>query len=246
MSRVEKGGIGNVKRILLVDDDQDILNINSILLKREGFQCITATKAEQAYNLVELEKPDLIVLDILLTDGSGIDICHIIRHLTIAPIIFLTSLLDDRTKIEALEIGGDDYITKPYKLTELLVRIQANLRRVQMHEAIIYEFPPLKIDVSTYRVFLYDQEIYLTQKEMQVLIILVSHHGTTVRTEELHQKIWGDGPIRDSNVKALHVHISTLRKKLMLGEISEIYIQTVRHIGYCFQYIAKHSRQLKD
>lgn len=225
-----------MKRILLVDDDDDILNINSIYLEREGYECLVAATAEQAYAIVELENPDLIVLDILLTDGSGIDICKKIRHLTIAPIIFLTSLLGDSTKIEALQIGGDDYMTKPYKLAELSARIQANLRRVRMHEAQVYEFSPLKIDVSEYRVYLDGKVVFLTQKEMQLLIILVRNQGTTVRTDDLYQKVWGNFPVNESSIKTLHVHISTLRKKLLLDEVSPLCIKTVRNTGYCFQY----------
>lgn len=226
-----------MKRILLVDDDDDILDINSIYLQREGYECLLATNVYQALTIVELENPDLIVLDILLTDGSGIEVCQKIRTLTIAPIIFLTSLLDDRTKIQALQIGGDDYMTKPYKLAELSARIYAHLRRVRMHDAVRYEFPPLEINVSAYRVFLYDQEVLLTQKEMQLLIILVSHQGTVVTTHDLYQRVWGNQPpLNETNIKKLHVHISTLRKKLLLDEVSSIQIQTIRNTGYCFQY----------
>lgn len=226
-----------MSRILLVDDDDDILDINSIYLQREGYDCLLATNVQQALSMVELENPDLIVLDILLTDGSGIEVCQEIRTLTIAPIIFLTSLLDDRTKIQALQIGGDDYMTKPYKLAELSARIHAHLRRVRMHEAIRYEFPPLEINVSSYRVFLHGEEVFLTQKEMQLLIVLVSHQGTVVATHDLYQRVWGNQPpLNETNIKKLHVHISTLRKKLLLDEVSSIQIQTIRNTGYCFQY----------
>lgn len=225
-----------MKRILLVDDDDDILDINSIYLQREGYTCLTAMNVEQALAIVELENPDLIVLDILLTDGSGMEVCQNIRDRTIAPIIFLTSLLDDRTKIEALQIGGDDYMTKPYKLAELAARIHAQLRRVKMHEAVRYDFPPLEINVSAYRVFLYNQEVFLTQKEMQLLIILVSHQGTVVPTEDLYQRVWGNQTMNETNIKKLHVHISTLRKKLLLDEVPSIQIQTIRNTGYCFMY----------
>lgn len=225
-----------MKRILLVDDDNDILNINSIYLQQEGYECLLAETAEQTYAIVELENPDLIVLDILLTDGSGIDICKKIRSLTIAPIIFLTSLLGDSTKIEALQIGGDDYMTKPYKLAELSARILANLRRVQMHETQIYEFFPLKINVSEFRVYIHDKEVFLTQKEMQLLTILVRRQGTTIRTDDLYQKVWGIYPVKESNIKTLHVHISKLRKKLLLDEVSPLSIKTIRNTGYCLQY----------
>ena len=231
-----------MERILLVDDDDDILDINSIYLQREGYECLLATTVEQAYAMVELENPDLIVLDILLTDGSGIDFCKKIRHLTIAPIIFLTSLLDDRTRIEALQIGGDDYMTKPYKLAELSARIHAHLRRLRMHDVKRYEFPPLQIDVSAYRVFMYGNEVFLTQKEMQLLIILVSRQGTIVFTNDLYDRVWGNQPMNESNIKTLHVHISKLRKKLLQDEVSSFQIQTIRNTGYCFLYSGGFSR----
>lgn len=223
-------------RILLVDDDRDILKINSAYLEREGYDCLLAETLEQAYGIVELENPDLIVLDILLEDGSGIDFCHSIRNITVAPIIFLTSLLEEATKIKALQIGGDDYITKPYKLAELSARIQANLRRARMHETTIYEFPPLKIDVGMNRVFIDNQEVLLTQKEMLLLIILVRNQGTTVRANDLIDQVWGDYPINESSMSTLQVHISTLRKKIKQDDFSLFSIKTIRKLGYSFHY----------
>lgn len=223
-------------RILLVDDDKDILNINSIYLKREGYECLLAETAEQAYAIIEIENPDLIVLDILLPDGTGIDICKKIRNYTIAPVIFLTSLLDDAKKIEALQFGGDDYMTKPYKLAELSARIQANIRRTKMHGSTMYEFPPLKINVGTYRVFLHHKEVFLTQKEIQLLMILIQHLGTTVTKENLLEQIWGDDPLSGKNINSLQVHVSSLRKKIIPDESSVIGIKTIRNVGYCFEY----------
>ena len=135
-----------------------------------------------------------------------------------------------------MQIGGDDYITKPYKLAELSARIQANLRRARMYETKVYEFPPLKIDIEAYRVFLHHKEIFLTQKEMHLLIILVRNQGTTVRAEDLYGQVWGDFLVNESSIRTLHVHISTLRKKIMQDEFSLFSIKTIRKIGYCFQY----------
>lgn len=222
--------------ILLVDDDEDILNINSVYLQREGYHCLKAATAEQAYAVIELENPDLIVLDILLGDGSGMEICRNIREFTVAPIIFLTSLLGDSMKVDALRIGGDDYMTKPYRLSELSARIHANLRRVWMHEKKVYHYPPLRIDVSAFRVYLNEQEAVLTQKETQLLIMLVKHAGTAVTSEDLLANVWGNLPKSDSNIRTLHVHISTLRKKLLMDDESPIAIKTVRNTGYCFKY----------
>lgn len=223
-------------RILLVDDDDDILNINSIFLQREGYEILIAKTIEQAYAIVELENPDLIVLDILLVGGSGLTVCKNIRNFTIAPIIFLTSLLDDKIKIEALQIGGDDFMTKPYKLTELSARIYANLRRVQMHENKIYELSPLKVNVGANLVFLNEEEVVLTQKETLLLITLIKQRGTTVSANDLYESVWGNAPVNESNIRTLHVHISTLRKKLYMGEDSPLNIKTIRHIGYCLQH----------
>lgn len=223
-------------RILLVDDDDDILTINRIFLQREGYEILLAKTIEQTYAIIELENPDLIVLDILLAEGSGLTICKNIRNFTIAPIIFLTSLLDDQIKIEALQIGGDDFMTKPYKLTELSARIYANLRRVRMHETRIYELPPLKVNVAAHRVFLNEEEVLLTQKEAQLLITLMRQRGTTVSANDLYESVWGNAPVNESNIRTLQVHISTLRKKLDMGEDSPLNIKTIRHIGYCFQH----------
>lgn len=222
--------------ILLVDDDDDILQINQVFLQQEGYAVTVARTVEQAYAIIEIENPDLIVLDILLAEGSGIDICKNIRNFTVAPIIFLTSLVDEATMLEALQIGGDDYMTKPYKLTELHARIYANLRRVRMHETKVYEFPPLKINIATQRVLLHEEEVFLTQKEMQLLLVLVGQIGTTIKSDNLFETVWGTPIINESNMRTLHVHISNLRKKLRMKEQSPHSIKTIRNIGYCFQF----------
>lgn len=225
-----------IAKILLVDDDKDILRINSVFLQGVGYECVLAESAKQAYAMIEIENPDLIVLDILLPDGLGIDICEKIRQYTIAPVIFLTSLLDDENKVKALQIGGDDYMTKPYKLAELSARIHANLRRAKMHETKMYEFPPLQINTVNHQVFLAGNEVNLTQKEFQLLLILVENYGTTVTRNTLIKRLWGDENLLTYYINTLQVHVSSLRKKIIPSNSSVIGIKTIRNNGYCFEY----------
>jgi len=220
-------------RILLVEDDDDIQKINTIFLAQQGYKTTAAGTISEAAEAVKNEKFDLIVLDVQLPDGSGLDFCEKIRQDTPLPIIFLTCSGEEEDKVRGLMAGGDDYMSKPYGLSELAARIHALLRRVKMGNTRTLEFPPLRIDRVTQRVYVDGVDVVITPKEYQILMLLVENAGRTLAAEELYEKIWGMAPL--DGLKTVNVHISALRKKLNLDDESRIEIRTIRNEGFCFE-----------
>ena len=220
-------------RILLVEDDEDIQKINTIFLTQQGYETTIAGTVAQAGAAVKNGKFDLIVLDVQLPDGSGIDFCEKIRQNMSIPIIFLTCSGEEVDKVRGLMAGGDDYMSKPYGLSELAARIHALLRRVQLGNAQVLEFPSLRIDRLTQRVYVNGADVVVTPKEYQILMLLAENAGRTLAAEELYEKIWGMAPL--DGLKTVNVHISALRKKLRLDDESRIEIRTKRNEGFCFE-----------
>ncbi len=220
-------------KILLVEDDADILRVNSIYLKRQNYTVFEATTVDSAYSLLTRENPDLIVLDVRLPDGSGVDLCAKIRQESSVPIIFLTCLGEETDKVEGLMAGGDDYMQKPYSLAELAARIHAMLRRADMNQGKVYRFHGLHVDSASQRVFLENREIPLTAKEYQLLLYMVKRAGQTVPAEEIYEKVWNTFP--EEGLKTLRVHISTLRSKLKMDYDTPVRFRAVRGSGYIFE-----------
>ncbi|MCL1848804.1 MAG: response regulator transcription factor [Clostridiales bacterium] len=220
-------------RILLVEDDKDIQHINDIYLTRQGYEVVTAGTVADATEAVKQNHLSLIILDVHLPDGSGISLCEEIREKTTIPIIFLSCYGDERDKIRGLMAGGDDYMTKPYALTELAARIHAQLRRSQRYGSKTLEYPPVKIDREAQRVFVNDEDVIMTPKEFQILQVLMENAGVPMSAKDLYERLWGQSPVE--GVKTVHVHISAIRKKLQLDYDSGVAIKTIRNTGYCFE-----------
>ncbi len=221
-------------QILIVEDDKDILKINFIHLTKEGYDVITAETLEEAYEAVMQNNPGLIVLDIKLPDGSGLTFCEKIRDITSVPIIFLTCFDSEQDKVKGLMVGGDDYLTKPYNLSELSARIYALLRRIQINDTKILEYPPVKIDTTAQIAYLNGEDTLLTPKEYKLLLILVKNMGRPINSSMLYKKLWGIEA--EEGLKTIQVHISSIRKKLKMDADSAAQIKTVRNVGYCFEY----------
>ena len=220
-------------RILLVEDDKDIQKINVVFLARRGYEIVTANTVASASEVINQNNLNLIVLDVQLPDGSGMAFCERIRQTTTVPIIFLTCFGDEKDKIKGLMAGGDDYMTKPYSLSELGARIHAQLRRASLNDIRMIEYPPLRIDRIAQRVYINNTDVVLTPKEYQILLILVENAGRPMTAAELYERLWGLSPME--GVKTVHVHISSIRKKLNLESDCGVTIKTIRNIGYCFE-----------
>lgn len=225
-------------RILLVDDEEAIQKLLTYPLQREGFEIVQAMDGEEALQKFRQQNYDLVVLDIMLPGMSGIDVCRIVRAESPVPIIMLTAKSDEFDKVLGLEIGADDYITKPFSIREFTSRVKAQLRRAQMLRPVeagreTLEMEKLRIDFLKRNVYASDHKVDLTYKEFELLKTLVGHPGRVFSREALLQLVWGDSDFRDP--RTVDVHIRHLREKIEPDPHDPEYIFTVRGAGYKFR-----------
>lgn len=223
-------------KILIVDDEPDILDFLKYNLLKEGFEVYTASNGEEGIKTAEQERPDLIILDIMMPKMDGVEVC---RQLRSRPgfertlITFLTAREEDYSQIAALEVGGDDYITKPIRPRVFLSRIKALLRRsertVEEESPNTVQVGDLLIDRDRVSVTKGDVVIELAKKEFELLYLLVSKPGKVFSREEIFNKVWGTDVIVGN--RTIDVHIRKLREK-----IGDHYIKTIKGIGYKFEF----------
>jgi Response regulators consisting of a CheY-like receiver domain and a winged-helix DNA-binding domain len=226
------------KRILVVEDEEAIARLISYNLKKEGFEVLTSGDGLEALEMIRSERPDLIILDIMLPGMDGFDICRVIRKEDISvPIIMLSARNEEVDKILGLELGGDDYVTKPFSPRELIARVRALLRRSQSlqvlfeHETV--SFDRLVVDFSGHEIKVNDQVVQLTPKEFELLEYLIRHRGIVVSRDLLLDQVWDYDFAGDTRI--VDVHISRLREKIESDPKNPYYIQTVRGVGYRFK-----------
>lgn len=230
-----------MEHILLVEDDKDLSFITKRFLQSRGYDVSVANGFAKAQDLLEHYRFDLILLDLMLPDGDGAQLCADIRKNSVCPILFVSCLNDNATKIAALRMGGDDYITKPVDHEELIARIQANIRRAKQYNLGKSEqeqmlFPGLLLDKQKHEVWLTDaanvpQELLeLSPIEYALLLCLVEREGELVLYQDIFHQVWHAEDLGD--VRTLMVHISNLRKKM--GDRGKL-IHTVRRAGYIFK-----------
>lgn len=223
------------QKILLVDDEQDILEFLSYNLKKEGYTVYTAINGREAIELAQNVVPDLIILDVMMPDMDGIETCREIRsipELKNIMIAFLTARNEDYSQIAGFDVGADDYINKPIKPRVLISRIAALLRRGKMAEADKSEklnLGGIKIDQERYIVTKDNQEINLPKKEFELLTLLASKPGKVFSREIILEKVWGDDVVVGD--RTIDVHVRKLREK-----IGENFIKTIKGIGYKFEF----------
>ncbi|MCZ7552109.1 MAG: DNA-binding response regulator [Anaerolineae bacterium UTCFX2] len=222
--------------ILIVDDEQLITESLSYSLKREGFDVVSVADGISAIQAVETHKPDLVVLDLMLPDISGFEVCRRLRTFTAIPVIMLTARSEEIDRVLGLEVGADDYLAKPFSFRELLARIQAMLRRVQLDRQVVQPQPmstsQLSLDPVARRVFKGEQELQLSAREFDLLAVLMRNAGRAMSRDELIKQVWGDDWVGDP--RTLDVHVRWLRLKIEEDPASPQYIQTVRGYGYRF------------
>ena len=219
--------------ILVVDDERDLLDLIEYNLKKEGFKVLKAENGEEGISKAKEHRPDLILLDIMMPKMDGLEAVEIMRKdedLKKTPIIFLTARSDEKTEIDGLNKGGDDYITKPISTTKLVSRIKAVLRRFDDSEqtANKLEVHDLQIDKDRYIVLQEGNEFQLPRKEFELLFFLASRKGKVLDRQTLLNKVWGDNIyVVDRTVD---VHVRKIREKL-----GDHYIETVKGVGYRFK-----------
>ncbi|MCX5830688.1 MAG: response regulator [Deltaproteobacteria bacterium] len=227
------------KMILVVDDEKDIVELVAYNLNREGYQVARAYDGRQALQLIRENKPDLVILDLMLPGISGFEVCRLIRKKTETeglPIIMLTAKSDSVDKIMGLEIGADDYLTKPFNVRELVARVRAVLRRwenrTEQEDTEKISVPGLEVDFRTYEVMVEGEKIALGPTELKLVRFLVTHPGRVYSRDRLLDNIWGNESFVEP--RTVDVHISRLRAAIEKDKDDPRYILTVRGIGYKF------------
>lgn len=224
--------------ILVIDDDKDIRQMIKIYLNNENYNVLLSAGGREALEIIENEKVDLVVLDIMMPEMDGMETCMKIRENHNMPIIFLSAKGDDMDKIMGLSAGGDDYITKPFNPLELIARVKANIRRVnifdktdsEISEENILTVDNLVINVDNHQVFINDQEVHLTKTEFDILKLLASNKGVIFSIEKIYNEVWKDEFFVTDNT--VTVHIRKLREKLKDDYKNPKYIKTIWGVGY--------------
>lgn len=220
--------------ILIADDEEEMLDLISFYLKKEGYEVITALNGNEVLQKLDEQKIDLILLDILMPNLDGFTTCKKIREVSKIPIIMLTAKSDERDRIHGIKIGADDYIVKPFSPKELIVRVEAMLRRTynfQTDKSNSLSFKNLIVNKPARKVTIENQEIDLTRKEFDLLLFFLEHKNHVFSREQLLDKIWGMD-YQKSSARTVDTHIKTLRYKLnRYGS----HIKTIYGVGYSFE-----------
>jgi two-component system KDP operon response regulator KdpE len=222
-------------QILVIEDDAPVRNLITTTLKANGYQYITAGNGESAVMDAASHNPDIILLDLGLPDIDGVEVIRRIRGWSNVPIIVISARSEDTDKIDALDAGADDYLTKPFSVEELLARLRVTQRRIALiqnagQEQAVYTNGDLKIDYASGCAYLGGEEIHLTPIEYKLLCLLAQNTGKVLTHTFILQKVWGSS--WESNVGSLRVFMATLRKKLEKTPDAPQYIQTHIGIGY--------------
>ena len=230
------------QRILLVDDDPNISHLVRLYLEKEGFAVTEAARGDTALESFRKETPALVLLDVMLPGLDGLQVLKEIRKTSKAPVIMLTAKDETFDKVLGLELGADDYVTKPFETKELVARVKAVLRRAPAAEEKQTEnddtlrFPQLTISLARYEVTFEGRELEMPPKELEVLYYLASHPNMVFTREQLLERVWGFDFFGDS--RTVDVHIKRLREKLPECEKYGWEIHTVWRVGYKFEYKA--------
>ncbi|MGG1574159.1 response regulator transcription factor [Fictibacillus sp. NRS-1165] len=226
-----------MKTILVVDDEDKILEVVSSYLRNDGFQTIEASTGQDAINQVRKGHIDFIILDLMLPDITGEDVCHIIRQEISVPILMLTAKVKEQERIKGLSLGADDYMVKPFSPKELVMRVKTILRRANEYDLladrISYNGGELTIDSTSNEVFLNGTEVSLTPKEYKTLLVFARHPKRTFSRHELVGKVLGFN--YEGDPRAIDQHIKNLRHKIEKNPKQPQYIQTVFGLGYKFK-----------
>ncbi|GMQ55906.1 response regulator YycF [Vallitalea sediminicola] len=227
-----------MSKILVVDDEKAIVDILKFNLQREGYSVITASNGEEGLQIFEKEKPDLVLLDIMMPKVDGLQVCKMIRNKYDTPIIMLTARAEEVDKVLGLELGADDFVTKPFSVRELMARVKANLRRTvldskESKDVHIMAFDNMSINTDRYEVKIDDEAIPLTVREYELLKFLATRKDQIFTREQLLEKVWGYEYYGD--VRTVDVTIRRLREKIEDVPSKPKFILTKRGIGYYFK-----------
>jgi two-component system KDP operon response regulator KdpE len=223
------------EKILVIDDEEMTVQLISILLERRGYEVIKAYRAEDGLRRAYRSHPDLILLDIMMPDMDGWEVCRRLRELSDVPIVFLTAKDDVRDVVKGLEMGADDYIVKPYDNNELVARVRAHLRRApkpSVSEELVFDAGNFRINFISREVRVRGNPVHLTPKEFNLLGVLARNAGRVLTRTELVKEAWG--PEYGDAIDSLKLYIHYLRQKIEKDPQHPAYILTSRGVGYRF------------
>lgn len=229
------------EKIMIVDNELEIVQLIKLYLSREGFDTVWTTDSTKAAEIAEAEHPDLILLDVVMPDVSGYELCSKIREKSNVPVVFISCKGQDIDKVMGLSIGGDDYITKPFSPAELVARVKAHLRRYNISQSDapeqadmrsgLLEVGKISIDTAAHTVTISGKPVHLTAKEFDLLSLFCKYPNRVFTSQQIFNSIW-DSYGMDDDVRPVMVHISNLRKKIQQATGGPDYIKTVRGVGY--------------
>ena len=217
-------------RVLVVDDEPQILRGLRVILRSAGFQVSQAETKREALDAVAVRPPDVLILDLVLPDGSGVEVCEEVRRWSTLPIIVLSAVGDEREKVRALDAGADDYVTKPFGTDELTARIRAVLRRRGEGSEPVVHVGPVTIDLAARRVTRDGADVHLTPIEFDLLRVLAVHRGKLVTHRTLLREVWGAGYGHETHY--LRVHVAHIRRKLERDPARPEVVLTDAGVGY--------------
>ena len=226
-------------KILVVDDEQNIVDILKSNLEREGYEVLVAFDGEQAVEMCKTKSPDLVLLDCMMPGMDGFDVCKTIRRNSNVPIVMLTAKSEELDKVLGLELGADDYITKPFSVREVLARVKAQLRRVniqkremQIKDEVVISIGDIMIDKDAYQVYGAGKPLELTLREYELVLFLAEHAGQVFTREELLNHVWDYEYFGDA--RTVDVTVRRAREKIEPDQDNFQYILTKRGVGYYF------------
>jgi two-component system KDP operon response regulator KdpE len=222
------------RRVLVVDDERQILRALRVILREAGFEVATAASVQEALDALAVHPPEAAIVDLILPDGNGVDICRSIREWSEMPIIVLSAVGDEAEKVRALDAGADDYVTKPFGTEELIARLRAALRRAARGAADepVLRAERLELDLAAHQVTVNGEVVHLTPTEYELLRVLMQNRGRLMTHRAVLREVWGPGYEDDTQV--LRVHVANLRRKIEPAPSSPRHVLTDPGIGYRF------------
>ena len=226
--------------VLIIEDEENLQEALKYNLEREGYEVLTASDGERGLGMAREKRPDLVILDIMLPHLDGLEVCRILRREHDTPIIMLTAKSEEVDRVVGLELGADDYITKPFSMRELLARLRSVLRRTRSHahdvalpSNEVLTSGDLQVDLAGHTVHLGERELELKPREFDLLALLVANKGRAFTRDQILERLWGQDYIGDT--RTVDVHIRWIRQKLETVPGSPNRIVTIRGVGYRFQ-----------
>jgi two-component system response regulator RegX3 len=222
--------------VLVIEDEESFRDALQFMLSREGFDVILAPNGAEGMKLFDAKNPDLVLLDLMLPEVSGTEVCKYIRTKSSTPVIMLTAKDTEIDKVVGLELGADDYVTKPFSTRELLARIKAVLRRggeFEVDSIGTIELGPVRMDVERHALTVDGNPVSIPLKEFELLEFLMRNSGRVLTRGQLMDRVWGSNYVGDG--KTLDVHIKRIRSKIEPDPANPVYLTTVRGLGYRFE-----------